>query len=107
MSLPIRTRLTVVSAVMIAIVLVAAGSFLYLRLRSDLVRAVDDALRSRADVLLGANGDLVAPTMPTLVESDEAFAQVIGRDGAILASTDGIDDAPLVTGPLTVGSTPT
>jgi len=106
MSLPIRTRLTLVSGVMIAIVLAAAGSFLYLRLRSDLVQAVDDALRSRAEVLLGTNV-VVEPTAPKLVESDEAFAQLIGPDGAVLASMGGISDAPLVTGPLTVGSAPT
>ena len=58
MSLPIRTRLTLVSALMIAIVLAAAGAFLYLRLRSDLVHAVDVGLRSRADTLLGADGAL-------------------------------------------------
>ena len=107
MSLPIRTRLTLVSAVMIAVVLAAAGAFVYLRLRSDLIHAVDDGLRSRADALLESNGVLVAPTGPTLVGSDEAFAQVIGPDGRIVASSGGIDDAPLVTGHLTVGSTPT
>jgi heavy metal sensor kinase len=107
MSMPIRTRLTLVSAVMIAIVLAAAGSFLYLRLRSDLLQAVDDGLRSRADALLGTNGVLVAPAATTLSESDEAFAQVIDTDGNVLASSRGIDDAPLVTGALTVGSTPT
>jgi two-component system, OmpR family, sensor kinase len=107
MSLPIRTRLTLVSAVMIAIVLAAAGAFLYLRLRSDLVQAVDDGLRSRADALLGTNGVLVAPATPTLIESDEAFAQVIGPGGNVLSSSGGIDDAPLVAGDPTVASTPT
>jgi two-component system, OmpR family, sensor kinase len=107
MSLPIRTRLTLVSAVMIAIVLAAAGGFLYLRLRSDLLQAVDDGLRSRADALLGANGVLITSGPPTLIESDEAFAQVIGADGSLLASTGGIGDAPLVTGNPTLGTTPT
>ena len=107
MSLPIRTRLTLVSALMIAIVLAAAGAFLYLRLRSDLVHAVDVGLRSRADTLLGADGVLLAPASPTLIESDEAFAQVIDPGGSVLASSGGIGDAPLVTGPLTVGSAPT
>jgi heavy metal sensor kinase len=107
MSMPIRTRLTLVSAVMIAIVLASAGAFLYLRLRSDLVHAVDDGLRSRADALLGTDGELVAPASPTLIEADEAFAQVIDPEGNVLTSSGGIDDAPVVSGDTTVGSTPT
>ena len=107
MSLAIRTRLTLVSAVLVAVVLAAAGAFVFLRLRSDLLHAIDDGLRSRADALLETNGALAATAGPTLIESDEAFAQMIGPDGAIVGSSGGIDDAPLVTGHLTVGSTPT
>ena len=88
MSLPIRTRLTLVSALMIAIVLAAAGAFLYLRLRSDLVHAVDVGLgrgRTRSSGRTASS----APASPTLIESDEAFAQVIDPDGSVLASSGG------------------
>lgn len=105
MSLPIRTRLTVVSAAMIAIVLAAAGAFVYLRLQADLLDAVDAGLRSRADALLASQGDL-ASAGPGLIESDEAFAQVIDPDGTVVASSNGIGDAPLVTGNLTASTTP-
>jgi two-component system, OmpR family, sensor kinase len=97
MSMPIRTRLTLVSAGMVAIVLAVAGAFVYLRLQADLARAVDDGLRSRADALLATGGVPVGPTAPNLIESDEAFAQLIGPNGAVLASSDGIGDRPLVT----------
>ena len=40
--------------------------------------------RSRADAFLGTNGDLVTPATPTLIESDEAFAQVIGPNGDVV-----------------------
>lgn len=104
MSLPIRTRLTLVAAVMIAIVLAAAGAFVYLRLQGDLLDAVDAGLRSRADALLASPDRLASGSR--LIESDEAFAQVIGADGTVVASSSGIGAAPLVHGILTVSATP-
>ena len=106
MSMPIRTRLTLVAAGLVAIVIAAAGAFVYLRLQTDLLHAVDVGLRSRADALLETNGVLVASVTPALIESDEAFAQAIAPDGTVLASSGGIEDAPLLTGRLTVRSTP-
>jgi two-component system, OmpR family, sensor kinase len=100
-SLPIRTRLTLASALMVAIVLATAGAFVFLRLRSDLLETVDAGLRSRADALLAAPDGLA--TGLRLVESDEAFAQVIGDDGAVVASSSGIGDAPLVTAATPLG----
>lgn len=103
MSLPIRTRLTLVSALMIAIVLASAGTFVYLRVQADLLEAVDAGLRSRADALLAAPDGLAGSR---LIESDEAFAQMIGPGGTIEVSSTGIRDEPILTGDLTVGSTP-
>ena len=54
MRLPIRARLTLVSAALMAVVLAAAGTLLYVRLRADLVSTVDVGLRSRADILLSS-----------------------------------------------------
>ena len=51
MRLPIRARLTLVSAALMAVVLAASGGFLYFRLRADLLEAVDAGLRSRAEAL--------------------------------------------------------
>lgn len=56
MRLRIRTRLTLISTVMMAVVIVASGAFLYLRLRGDLLQAVDDGLRSRAAAIVGTLG---------------------------------------------------
>lgn len=91
MSLRIRTRLTLASAGLVAVILLAAGVFVYVRLESDLREAVDAGLRSRADALLSL-GD---PTLPTasMIESDEAFAQILSSDGDVLESTSGVTGA--------------
>ncbi len=49
--IPIRLRLTLFFAIAMAIVLAAVGLFVYSRVRSDLDRAIDKDLRSRAQAL--------------------------------------------------------
>ena len=98
MALPIRTRLTLVSAILMAAVLAASAAFLYLRLRSDLLHAVDAGLRSRAEALLanvqGSEGALGEGS--DLIEPDEAFAQVLGPGGDVIESSLGLRDLPLL-----------
>ena len=45
----LRTRVTLVSAALMAFVLAATGVFVYLRVQTELRRSVDETLRSRAD----------------------------------------------------------
>jgi two-component system OmpR family sensor kinase len=87
--LRIRARLTLASAGIVAAILVAAGVFVYVSLEGDLRAAVDAGLRSRADTLLSSSD---GPTLPTagLIETDEAFAQILSSDGAVLESTPGL-----------------
>ena len=96
MRLPIRARLTLVSAALMAVVLATAGILLYVRLRADLVSTVDDGLRSRADVLLSSLEGAVSAG-GGLLEPEDAFAQVLGPEGEILVSSPGIDGRPLLT----------
>lgn len=95
MRLPIRARLTVVTGALMAVLLVALGTFLYLRLRADLVATVDAGLRSRAETLLEAaeSGPLAGGE---LIEASEAFAQVLGADGRVLQSSPGLVGGPLL-----------
>jgi heavy metal sensor kinase len=97
MRLRIRTRLTLISTGMTAVVLVAAGAFLYLRLQADLLRAVDDGLRSRAQEIVGvlerSAGSLGSGV--TLIEPDEAFAQVMDTDGRLIDSSPGLPERPI------------
>src|SRR4051812_50158239 len=46
--LPIRIRLTLAFALVMAVVLAATGAFLYLRLASGLDRTIEQGLRTRA-----------------------------------------------------------
>jgi heavy metal sensor kinase len=78
-----------------AVVLAAAGTLLYARLRSDLVSTVDAGLRSRADVLLSSLDGAVSAG-GSLLEPEDAFAQVLGPDGELLVSSPGIEDRPLL-----------
>jgi two-component system OmpR family sensor kinase len=91
--LRIRTRLTLASAVLVAVILVAAGVFVYLQFEADLRETVDLGLRSRADALL-FSGD---PSLSSagLIESDEAFAQILSADGDVLESTPGVTAAAI------------
>jgi signal transduction histidine kinase len=91
--LSIRARLTLVSAVLVVGVLVAAGAFIYLRLDADLEDTVDAGLRSRADALLAASGELGEAR---LIEADEAFAQILGPEGDVLDASSVLGDGPMV-----------
>ena len=96
MRLPIRARLTLVSGALMAVVLIALGSFVFLRMQAELVAAVDAGLRSRADVLLARIGEGGLIGGGALVEGDEAFAQLLDAGGRIVQSSDGLAAEPLV-----------
>ena len=96
MALPIRTRLTLVSAALMAAVLAATGGFVFLRLRADLIAAVDAGLRSRADALLGGQQIASLGEPGRLAEPDDAFAQILGPEGEMLASSPGLKASPLL-----------
>ena len=82
---PIRARLTAAFALAMVLVLVAAGLFVYLRLRSNLTEAVDTGLRARSTTV-GAIADLGANP---LEEDEESFQQVVSPGGRVLATVGG------------------
>ena len=86
----LRTRVTLVSAALMAVVLAATGVFVYLRLQAELRRTVDESLRSRADaelLVVEETGSL------PLAQPDDAFAQLIGPDGSAVESSSSIAGA--------------
>lgn len=91
--LPIRVRLAAALAIAMSVVLVFAGLFVYLRLGSDLDRAIESGLRSRADDVAAlveqAESGLAEAGSGRLTASDESFAQVLRADGSVLDSTPG------------------
>lgn len=88
--LPIRVRLTVAFAAGMALVLAGVGVFVYLRMGDALLEANDAGLLSRAEVLV-ANVRASGPQLPgigaSLIESDEAFAQIADASGQIVQSS--------------------
>ncbi len=86
---PLRLRLTLVFALAMALVLTGAGWFLYHRLASDLDRALDQELRSRAQDVsaLVAHGGSPAGTRGSLIESGESFAELLRQDGPVVEAS--------------------
>jgi two-component system, OmpR family, sensor kinase len=99
---PTRLRLTLAFAAGMAVVLVAMGLFLYLRLGAALSQTIDQSLRGRADdvsAMVRASGSgLLKAQGNQLVEQEENIAQVLDPDGTILDSTPGVGGHRLLTG---------
>jgi heavy metal sensor kinase len=94
--LPIRVRLTVAFALAMAVVLMATGAFLYLRLASSLDETIDEGLQTRAGELAPLVGGNASLLQGSGYAGDEAFAQVLDRDGRVVDATPQIDERPLV-----------
>jgi signal transduction histidine kinase len=96
--LGIRARITAAVAVATTALLLAVGGFVYQRTGADLLESVDAGLRSRADVIVTQvrSGAAIAVPQPELIESDEAFVQVLDRGGAVLRSSRIVAGAPLL-----------
>ncbi|MBA2380874.1 MAG: HAMP domain-containing protein [Chloroflexi bacterium] len=92
--------MTVAFAIAMAILLVALGTFVYVRVSSDLLASVDAGLRSRAEVILDAAGSVDARTVVSaegkLIDPDEAFAQVLDASGGIVEASSAVSDMPLL-----------
>ncbi len=97
--LSLRLRLTLAFAVAMAVLLAAAGGFLYWRLGVTLDEQIDTSLRARAaDVAALVEGGAQGLAVNTVViEPEESFAQVVGPDGRVLdATTPPVAAAPLL-----------
>jgi two-component system OmpR family sensor kinase len=100
--LPIRLRLTLAFAGVMALVLTATGAFVYLRMKSDLDSTVDQGLRSRASdvaALAGrSSGGLAESGGGALSEQEESLAQILSSSGTVLDATPRARSTPLLRG---------
>src|SRR2546426_939539 len=82
-----------------AVVLTVSGVFLYLRLRSDLLEAVDSGLRARAEDLVTSlrQSPAVLEEGGGLIDPGDAFAQLLGPGAVVIQSSPGLRTAPLLT----------
>ena len=99
--LSVRARLTVVFAAAMAVVLVGAAVFVYAKVRADLRSSLDMGLRSRAQVIADNISRPAArigggSAQQSLIDADEAFAQVLTPDGRVAEATPAVRRAPLV-----------
>jgi two-component system, OmpR family, sensor kinase len=100
--LPIRARLTLAFACVMAVVLTILGFAIYLRFEDGLYDSVDRSLRSRAndvEALVQRSGPRLPDAGPeALVESEESFAQLLTSDGRVIDGTPRVEARPLLTG---------
>jgi two-component system OmpR family sensor kinase len=97
--LPLRLRLTLAFALSIAIVLAGLAVFLYALLGTELQRGIDLELRSRAGVIVSALAERTPVPIDagrSVVDPDEAFAQVLDQAGQILDASAAVRRGPLL-----------
>ena len=89
--LPIKLRVTLAFALVMAIVLAGIAFFLQASLRDRLDDSIESALRARAgeaSALVEASDEGLSRSRDNaLIESDETFAEVLGTSGEVLDSS--------------------
>ena len=98
--LPIRVRVTLAFAGVMAVVLAAIGVTLFMRFESQLDTTIDQGLRSRTDDIrsyLGDRGVALPGSDRGLVEPGESFAQVVDGRGSVRAAAPASISTPLLT----------
>src|SRR5689334_7255233 len=90
----LRARLALAFAAGMLLVSVCVAGFVYIEVRRDLRESVQMGLEARAKTIRADGGAI--DERRGLIDSDEAFAQVLGPDGRIDASTRSVSRAPLL-----------
>ena len=82
----VRSRLTLIATVVVALMLVVSAVGLVAVQRGLLTRGVDEALRQRADNLQAALAQGV-PALPSEGDPQDSFLQLIDSSGRLVASS--------------------
>ena len=97
---PIRVRVAAAFAVTMAVVLVLAGSIVYVRLGSHLAKVIDLQLQVRAQdlgVFIREPGASLAEAGGVrFFERGESYQQLLAADGRVLQASPPLGDAPLL-----------
>ena len=101
--LPLRLRVTLVFAGVMAVVLAGVGLFLYLRLGAEIDHTIEESLRSRAGdvsaLIEQADSGLARSGRSPLTEQGENLAQILDAQGRVVDSTPSLRARPLLAGP--------
>jgi two-component system OmpR family sensor kinase len=98
-TLPLRLRLTLAFALSVAVVLAALGVFVYSRLGAELQHGIDLELRSRAGVITSAlakQDPIPINAGRSVIDPDEAFAQVLDRTAHIVDASTAVRHTPML-----------
>ncbi len=97
---PIRLRVTLAFTGAMALVLIAVGLFLYLRLEAQLDESIDNGLRSRAGEVSAlahaSDRGLRRSNEAALIEGEESFAQILTPGGRLVDSTPQLREQPVL-----------
>jgi two-component system, OmpR family, sensor kinase len=96
---PIKVRLTLVFVLAMAVVLVAAGLFVYLRFQAQLTNSIDGSLRTQAAEVVSLANDAGAHKrrgVRSLGGLGDTIAQVVDSSGVVVAGTRDFTSRPLV-----------
>ena len=86
MRLPLRVRVTLASAASIAAILGALSFFVYARLATELVRAADAGMRTRAEAIASRMGRAESGGFDTPDLGPGGFAQILAPGGRLVMS---------------------
>ena len=95
MRLPIRTRLTLVFAGLMLVVLAGSGALLYVGLASQLDAAINDELESLAEefaIDIGEGETADTSTTTGLSEPEKSFAQILGATESVIETSRAVAD---------------
>lgn len=96
MNVPIRARVTLAFASVLAVVLILVGGFVYSRFRADANNAVDAELRARTAVFFAARSPDPQLRIDLLGVSDEHFGQVVNPAGRVIVRSAQLGRTPIV-----------
>jgi heavy metal sensor kinase len=88
--LSIRAKLTAAFAAAMIVILILAGTFIYIRVGDELNTTLENSLRSRSDnlaSLVQSSGGQPPQLDRTLLEGEEGFSQILTADGRVVSST--------------------
>jgi signal transduction histidine kinase len=98
MRVPVRLRLTLAFAVVMAVVLTAAGLFVHQRSRANLDRALASSLHARSADIATLAQQSDSGLKEATVSRRAEVAQILDRRGHVIDQTPGLPHGPLVTG---------
>jgi signal transduction histidine kinase len=92
--LSLRLRITLLTALVVALVVTGGGLLILVALRSELVGIADEAGRIRAEEVTELASQDALPTPLPVMQDPETFVEVVS-DGQLVTATEGLDESNL------------